>query len=114
MLGVIQSRDAFTLEKGYGLRHERLLHTAQKAIKKSIEFIIKLEGLKDQQPADLPCLDCMIGKAQRNALLGPLSLRFPPMGQVYWDLVLAAELSIEGYIHALMLIDKVTRYWWVY
>jgi len=114
VLEVFQSRDAFTMEKGYGLWHERLSHTEQKAIKKSIEFTIGLEGLKDQQPTDLPCLDCMIGKAQRNARPGPLSRRFPPMGQVHWDLVSATEPSIEGYIYALILIDKATRYRWVY
>ena len=48
VLEVFQFWDAFTLEQDYGLWHGQLSHTVQKAIKKSIEITIRLEGLKDQ------------------------------------------------------------------
>ena len=36
------------------------------------------------------------------------------MQQVHWDLAAATTSSMEGYNYAMILVDKATRYLWVY
>ena len=108
------SSDAFTLSSGYTTWHQRLAHTELRAIKKSIPFTIGLESLKDRKVDGHVCPDCMVGKAQRNPLPGISTKDYEPMEQVHWDLVTATTPSLEGYNYALLLVDKATRYRWVY
>ena len=56
----------------------------------------------------------MIGKAQHRQQPGPIKKTFLPMQQVHWDLAAATTSSMEGYNYAMILVDKATRYLWVY
>ena len=60
------------------------------------------------------CLGCMVWKGQSNSLLGISTKDYKPMEQVHWDLVTATTWSLEGFHYALLLVDKATRFRWVY
>jgi hypothetical protein len=108
------SSDAFKVGNGYSIWHERLSHTEHRAIRRSIPFTIGLESLKGQKVDGHVCSGCMVGKAQRNPLPGISTTDYEPMEQVHWDLVTATTRSLEGYHYALLLVDKATRFRWVY
>jgi hypothetical protein len=56
----------------------------------------------------------MLGKAQRNDLPGLSPTIYKPMEQVHWDLLTATTPLLEGYYYAILLVDKATRFRWVY
>lgn len=114
VLETLKSADGFKMGNGYSTWHHRFSHIQNKAIRKTIKFTHGLEHLLNEKMEEVVCPDCMIGKAQRQPYPGPVKKKYKPMEQVHWDLVMPAEESTEGYRHAILLIDRATRYRWAY
>ena len=60
------------------------------------------------------CPSCMIGKATLEDLPETKKVITKPLYQIHMDLFSSSVRSIEGYFHALVLVDAATEYRWRY
>ena len=56
----------------------------------------------------------MIGKATLEDLLKAKKVMFKPLYQIHMDSFSSSVKSIEGYLHALVLVDAATGYRWIH
>ncbi len=64
--------------------------------------------------AHVKCPLCMLGKATLEDYPCARALKVPPLYQINMDSISYSIKSIEGYNHAVVLVDNQTGYQWVY
>jgi hypothetical protein len=71
---------------------------------------------RSKYEAHVKCPSCMLGKAtlEHSSYLGARVRKVPPLYQINMDSFSSSIKSIEGYNHAVVLVDNQTGYRWVY
>ncbi len=64
--------------------------------------------------AHVKCPSCMLGKATLEDYPGARVRKVPPLYQINMDSFSSSIKSIEGYNHAVVLVNNQTGYQWVY
>jgi hypothetical protein len=105
----------FEKQNGYNLWPRRMGHSTNQAIwgqfRASIKCTTRLESLIGQTfESHVKCAACMLGKAKLEDYPKLQVSKVPPLYQVNMDSFSSSVKSIEGYNHAVVFVDKQTRY----
>jgi hypothetical protein len=103
-----ESRDYLRKNNGVELWHSRLRHISSANIMKSIDYVKGLDHLLIKRKATevKVCPHCMVEKSQRCNAPGPKERAKEPLPQVNWDIMMASELSIQGFRYAAIFTDN--------
>ena len=106
----LEQMSAKHFEKQSGYR--KLGHASFRNIRDTIKCVDGLESLKHMTcNTHVKCPSCMIGKATLEDLPKAKKVMTKPLYQLHMD---SFSSSIEGYFHALVLVDAATGYRWIY
>jgi len=111
----LMSAQQFGKTSGYEKWHRRLGHTSNKDIQDTIKHVIGLEELlQTSYEKHTKCASCMIGKSTLEDFPGEKIRADRPLKQVNIDSFSSSVVSIEGYFHAVVIVDCHTGYRWLY
>ena len=109
------SAQQFGKSSGYEKWHRRLGHTSNREIQETIKHVIGLEELSQiTYEKHTKCASCMIGKSTLEDYPGEKIRADRPLKQVNIDSFSSSVVSIEGYFHAVVMVDCHTGYRWLY
>jgi hypothetical protein len=95
--------------------HRRLGHTTNRDIHNTIHFVKGLEELnKKSYHQHTKCASCIIGKKTLGVFFELRSRADKPLKQVNIDSFSSSVVSIEGYSHAVVIVDCHSGYRWLY
>jgi hypothetical protein len=109
------SAQQFGKISGYEKWHRRLGHTSNRDIYDTIPFVKGLEEVnKKSYHQHTKCASCMIVKSTLEDLPVLMSRSDWPLKQVNIDSFSSSVVSIEGYSHAVVIVDCHSGYRWLY
>ncbi len=109
------SAQQFGKTSAYEKWHRHLGHTSNKDIQDTIKDVIGLEELlQTSYEKHTKCASCMIGKSTLEDFHGETIRADRPLKQVNIDSFSSSLVSIEGYLHAVVLVDCHTGYRWLH
>ena len=90
-------------------------HSTNHAIRASIKHTIGMKSLFGvNYEAHAKCPSCMLGKATLEDYPSARIRKVPPLYQINMDSFSSSIKSIEGYNHAVVLVDNQSGYRWIY
>ncbi len=102
------SAQQFGKTTGYEKWHRRLGHTSNKDIQDTIKHVIGLEELlQTSYEKHTKCVSCMIGKSTLEYFPGGKIGANRSLKEVNIDSFSSSVLSIEGYLHAVVIVDSI-------
>jgi hypothetical protein len=109
------SAQQFGKVSGYEKWHRRLGHTTNREIRDTIPYVKGLEEHTNKAYQQLTkCASCMIGKSSLEDSPELRTRADKPLKQVNINSFLSSVVSIEGYSHAVVIVDCHSGYRWLY
>ncbi len=101
----------FEKQTGHNLWHRRTGHSTNHAIRASIKCTTGMDSLVGvNYEAHVKCPSCMLEKATLEEYPGARGQKVPPLYQINMDSFSSSIKSIEGYNHAVVLVDNQTGF----
>ena len=105
----------YSTMSGYPLWHRRLGHVPNRTIQLTIQHSKGLQDLESVRiDQDDKCPACMVGRAHLVPYPGRKERCTKPLERVHMDLFSSSVKSVEGHLHALIIVDDATDLQWIY